>query len=958
MNSRTGRQLVVKCSLDSRNKKITFDSARNCTYELLRQKVEQCYSLSSTSFAITYKDDDGEITTIASDTDLAEAIQYFHVGDDVPLSSATSILSGRSFGSRKVTLKVQITVDYDGPSLSDTSSLISLDEYRGRNTSQQSFSLGPPSVDDDSVTVSSRDNSGPSISSWSAPPSNQTPTGHGTGSLASSSDSHFTLVSHPSGSRVREESDTFENGMRRSRNPFSGKCTVSSNERIPEDPSAVFERLKLEEQLAEGTSSIHSNSLARNSRGAAWLKEQNERHLYTVLGVLPETSMSDDVSFDPQQMDDENGLSGDLALERDPRGRYYYNYTSAGSTVSQVHDSGYDDGLSSGAVPIPQRTRPSSMHLNWLANQQIQTQKARIPKVSLTERNLQPSPGYSPSILGNSDFIIDRELLQYLPPTVPPEDRLTDCSNCGTLLDFIRYVCSTCGEKHPVLSDPTLEGKGKPNGSPLFIYPPQPLHSTISSSPGNSSSSLTYLGGSSESLPAYKPLTSIPSTANLAVPRVPSLRGFELCSNCLESAGVHHAIEAASSASPIMPISASADAQAASQWIRAPPKKGELRHAFFEKYWSHNRWEEVEQDEGQVSKCSTCQAITFHKRYKCVSCPNINLCRACYSQVHELHPLHAFLNVPDRPSWLRSDSGFHPSPPDPQDEEPLKHPGVKCTHCLQDIVGARFHCAICDFVDICANCESAGLPGNLDSADGGHNSSHILIKIPYPLEMQELESASRRAINLWTGGDAASVGLSVSWPKAGSVVSSYARTIVGNVSRHAPTHDHRLLCSNCGLAIIGIRYQCANCPSSPRAYNLCENCEQRSYIVHDPMHIFFKLPRPVHKPIEDLFPMVPILYQMPVGPQSPFMDTTEPAAYLNNLKHASSLCDRCIKVIVGAWFRCAYCARDLCDTCEAVDTHNDTHVFLVFKSLVDVKILRLVLNLSNPWIIANTSAGD
>lgn len=48
---------------------------------------------------------------------------------------------------------------------------------------------------------------------------------------------------------------------------------------------------------------------------------------------------------------------------------------------------------------------------------------------------------------------------------------------------------------------------------------------------------------------------------------------------------------------------------------------------------------------------------------------------------------------------------------------------------MLDIVGARFHCAICDSVDICANCESAGLPGNLDSADGGHNSSHILIKV-------------------------------------------------------------------------------------------------------------------------------------------------------------------------------------------------------------------------------------
>jgi hypothetical protein len=36
--------------------------------------------------------------------------------------------------------------------------------------------------------------------------------------------------------------------------------------------------------------------------------------------------------------------------------------------------------------------------------------------------------------------------------------------------------------------------------------------------------------------------------------------------------------------------------------------------------------------------------------------------------------------------------------------------------------------------------------------------------------------------------------------------------------------------------------------------------------------------------------------------------------------------------IQGAWFRCAYCAKDLCDACEELDTHNDSHVFLVLKS--------------------------
>ncbi|KAK0482145.1 hypothetical protein EDD18DRAFT_1362753 [Armillaria luteobubalina] len=100
-----------------------------------------------------------------------------------------------------------------------------------------------------------------------------------------------------------------------------------------------------------------------------------------------------------------------------------------------------------------------------------------------------------------------------------------------------------------------------------------------------------------------------------------------------------------------------------------------------------------------------------------------------YSQVHERHPQHAFYVVPDKdPRTLCEPDYFSSAPHDPSDEKFMKHPGVKCAHCLLDIVGARFHCAICDSVDICYNCESAGLPGNLDSADGGHNSSHILIK--------------------------------------------------------------------------------------------------------------------------------------------------------------------------------------------------------------------------------------
>lgn len=179
VHGRPNNQLIVKVTFDRYNKRITFSSARNCTYDLLRSKVraccinrlsllkktlqiEQSFSLQHFSFCIAYKDDDGEVTDITTEADLTEAIQYFQVGDDPPLSSAASILSGRSFERKKITLRVSVTVDYDGPSLSDTSSLASLDEYKNRSSNDSSLSLSVGSAmqsepEDDSVTVSSRD---------------------------------------------------------------------------------------------------------------------------------------------------------------------------------------------------------------------------------------------------------------------------------------------------------------------------------------------------------------------------------------------------------------------------------------------------------------------------------------------------------------------------------------------------------------------------------------------------------------------------------------------------------------------------------------------------------------------------------------------------------------------------------------------------------------------------------
>ncbi|KAJ7210554.1 hypothetical protein GGX14DRAFT_451130 [Mycena pura] len=967
MDRRPDRPLVVKCTFDRWNKRITFSSARNCSYDLLRHKVEQCFSLYATSYAITYKDDDGEVTDITTDSDLAEAIQYFQAGaDDPPLSSAASILSGRSFGSRKITVRVVITVDYDGPSLSDTSSLASLEDYKNRNGSQQSFSFGTPSVDldDDSITISSKD----AISHAEHPASDD---------KSQSSTLSWDLLSQPSNAQAGPS--TTLRFCSNATDPFDDEARMPATEMLS-DPSAVFERMKVEEYLRDDSSSVHYETLRDNERGAAWLRDQNARTIRSRLGALPEPSISSGVTSIPEEEEEE--LGGALALEQDTRGKYYYSYTSS-SSASQNRDSGYY--AESVQLDDFQRAkpRPSSRNLNWLAAQQVVSSQSSSKPSSSQESLLPVVQDHSPDTSYTSNEI-PWEVLQFLPLNPPPQETLTDCSECGVLLDSIRYVCSVCGEKKP--ASQSIKGKAKsihahhelghsglhPDQQSLgfhdyhhdneYSYPPRPHYFASSSSGSGSTDSLI------SSVRHFKPLPRLPgqsgpplsvssSQATLVPPgQCLEERGYELCSGCLEHAGVTHAIEVGLppglSSPNISPSSSSSpeDAQRALEWRRLAPKKGQTRHAYHEKVWGHLGWEDVEQDDPQVSECSTCEAVTTHHRYKCASCKKFTLCRACYSQVHDLHPSHAFLVVPDQvvQSQSSSDSDlFESVPPDlgPEGEKSLVHAGVRCAHCLLDIVGARFHCAICDNVDICANCESAGLPGNLDSSDGGHTSSHVMIKIPYPLETDEVQLASRRAIHLWQGRDAASVGRQpFKPPKANSVVSSYARTVVGSGPRLPPDNDHHVYCNGCGNNIVGVRYQCANCPSSPLSVNLCAHCEEHSYTMHDPSHVFFKLPRPVQQPLASHHGFLPKLYKSPAGPPAGM----DPRTFLSELRHSVAVCDRCMLPIPGVWFRCAYCAVDYCDACEAVDTHNDSHCFMVFKSAVDMQALKAHAPIENP----------
>jgi hypothetical protein len=379
-----------------------------------------------------------------------------------------------------------------------------------------------------------------------------------------------------------------------------------------------FERLKMDDEPS--VDSDPNSSLLRSELGAAWLRDQNLRTIKSTLGALPEPS--DGASLHLGSDVDDN----DLSLQKGPGGKYYYQYnsTAVSSSISSV-DSGYDEDLS--VEGDGTKYRPTSMEVAWLDSQRqgSNTSAAHRP----------PLPGNA-----NSDPTPIRDISQFYPDipadvlpfissaSLPPPTELTSCSECGLILDTIRYVCSTCKEKRPRTREEleSLIGRGKP--SDQFSYLPSSCKSNLQA---ESSHSRGFKG-----------------TFKLCLPDGRPDPGYELCPSCLESAGVHHALEKSldpgSSPSPASPE------HALSAWRRTAPKqKGKLRHAYVEKSWGWGGWQDVracliicctdlrvdlrtstEQDDRADNRCSTCNNLLTGRRYKCVSCVQFNLCRACY----------------------------------------------------------------------------------------------------------------------------------------------------------------------------------------------------------------------------------------------------------------------------------------------------------------------------------------
>jgi hypothetical protein len=269
-------------------------------------------------FTIQWQDDEKELNIIEDEVSLIDAIDFFQSGEEGSVSSSGSVFASRSSSRHsKITVFVEIHVDYDGPSLSETSS-----EREGDSPeeSQVSFLPGELSIspqDDDAVTVSSKDTRAPRAKAKADSSLIKKILNSTSRSAGSSSSSKPSLK--PSRSRI------FNLGSRTS----SAEEETTAGSSYLDDHLAVFERLKLEEQRSPP--SVHDRPILETDRGKAWLQNQNTIQK-AILGVVP--SMSDDISsLNDSPFSDGNSDMG-ISLQRDERGKLYYNLTSFGTSES------------------------------------------------------------------------------------------------------------------------------------------------------------------------------------------------------------------------------------------------------------------------------------------------------------------------------------------------------------------------------------------------------------------------------------------------------------------------------------------------------------------------------------------------------------------------------------------------------------------------------------------------
>ncbi|ORZ26475.1 hypothetical protein BCR41DRAFT_348372 [Lobosporangium transversale] len=141
------------------------------------------------------------------------------------------------------------------------------------------------------------------------------------------------------------------------------------------------------------------------------------------------------------------------------------------------------------------------------------------------------------------------------------------------------------------------------------------------------------------------------------------------------------------------------------------------------------------------AKCDMCnQKICYGTRYKCIVCPDYDLCQKCRPFARTQHKGHSFMPI-DFPGQVNISVDKTP------------HPGVVCDGCNEDIFGVRYKCGNCPDYDLCGNCEA--------SPSFVHDPDHLFIKIRKPINSQSMSPLQALLPMMYTNGRAKEINSNV-----------------------------------------------------------------------------------------------------------------------------------------------------------------------------------------------------
>jgi hypothetical protein len=425
-----------------------------------------------------------------------------------------------------------VVVEYDGPSLSDTSSILESRLGLGEGSGYTESSLG----DDVSLDTGSQ-----------ATDPDDRSTGVGEGSMGSRDTNSRSGHSYSNEQHLEEPIQIQDFGQD---SPESS--TVSG---FPEQPAIQHHLHPLTGPKSEAAPSL----LTESELGSRWLREQNN----LAIRRIGSTSRSRPVPRRHSSLDNsgsEEESLGDLALFKDARGsksslcvqliasEYYYSYqtseVSSPSAGRQDHSVQWSDG----------KRFSGYAHVGLRPQEAIRNDK-------------------------DADFATSGH------PTLAP-----DCSACGLRLDYMRFVCLMCGEGQMWKED--RPGKSRP--SPRIPEDAASTISDSSSitewaEGADTTTSILHTArprSDSDSTNASdRPVVRsiMPErdmTANSGQHRYRASRGYELCPGCVAIHGIAH----------IKAAARSTRASYSARESRSRHRLEESRHVFRERIWGPKGW--------------------------------------------------------------------------------------------------------------------------------------------------------------------------------------------------------------------------------------------------------------------------------------------------------------------------------------------------------------------------------